>query len=127
MMRKRLRKKWHKKWISDVILEVSSNEQFIQLIAAARSTKIEINRDNAKKRISWNFIVREVIRRNLRYHVWTDSQSIELIDSDIQGEGFHPLFYLDFCAVEFPTIKSWAGKNLSHFRNVAAKNQKLER
>ncbi len=126
-MRKRLRKKWHKKWISDVRIEVSGNDQFIQLIAAARGAKLEINRDNAKECIPWNFIVREVIGHNLRYHVWIDSQSIELIDSDIQGEGFYPFFYLDFCAVEFPTVKSWAGNNLSHFRNVAAKNQKLER
>lgn len=126
MMRKRLRKKWHKKWISDVRIEVSQNDQFVQLIATARSTKIEINRDNAKDHIPWDFVVREVIRRNLRYHVWIDSQSIELIDSDIQGGRFYPFFCLDFCAVEFPTVKSWAGKNLSYFRNVAAKNQKLE-
>ena len=125
-MRKRLRKKWHKKWISDVRIEVSQNDQFVQLIAAARSTRIEINRDNAKDRILWNLIVREIIRHNLRYHVWIEPQTIELIDSDIQGEGFYPFFYLDFCSVGFPSVKSWAGNNLSRFRCVAAKNQKLE-
>ena len=121
MVRKRLRKKWHRKWISDVRIEVCQNDQFVQLVAAAHGKKVEINRGNASECVRWDLVDGQIGARNLRYHVWIEPAGIAIIDSEA-SDGF---FYLEFCAVEFPSVKAWAANGLEHFRHVAAKNQKL--
>ena len=123
-MRKRLRKKWHRQWISDVRIEIAQNDQFVQLLVATPGSKIEINRDNARIWIEWDFVAREIIKRKLHFYVWIEPPSFDLLKSEFPDERF-TFFLLEFCSVEFPSVKAWAGNGLQHFKDVAEKNQKL--